>query len=105
MLILLPCKVYRYREVGDKSCYEIQFVYNDIFLVKLIIKYKTSYFKAKDIAIYSISELNSTVYAPDTKIFDYEMSSYELYRQMTFAAKRVHYELVVIPSLFVTPFL
>lgn len=89
VIIMLPCDIYRYKPLSKESYYEIQFTYKKLFIVRLVIKDKTSFFKAKDVAFYSMSEMNFGVYSSDTKHFTLEMSQYDLYRQMTFAAKRV----------------
>ena len=90
IIIMLPCDIYRYRPLSKESYYEIQFTYKKLFIVRLVIKDKTSFFKAKDVAFSSMSEMNFGVYSSDTKHFTLEISQYDLYRQMTFAAKRVY---------------
>ena len=68
--------------------YEVQFSYSNLFMGKMIVENKLTYFKIKDIAFYSLSELRASVYS-DKKILYCEMSNIYLFRQMTIAAKRV----------------
>lgn len=88
ILVLIPCVLYRYTEI-KKDVYGIQFIYNDLFFVRLIVKNKSSYFKPKDIVFYALSEVKTSVYSSDIGAYTSELSSIELFRQMTFAAKRV----------------
>ena len=56
----------------------------------MIVQHKSTYFKIKDIAFYALSELRTTVYS-NKKVPYCEMSNTYLFRQMTIAAKRVHF--------------
>lgn len=85
-MIFLPCSIFRYFKLSKESYYEIHFAYKKLFTVKLIVKDKVSYFKAKDVLFYSTSEVNNRGQSAD-------LSSTELFRQMTFAAKRVHLQI------------
>ena len=104
MMILIPIKIHRSKEISSKSLYEIQFVYRDLFYVKFLVKYKNTYFKPKDIAFFSLSEMNKTVYSSDTHICDKDISSIALFRQMTFAGKRVYLLMYILNSLYVIRF-
>lgn len=72
-----------------KDVYNILFMYNDLFFVRLTVKNKSSYFKPKDISFYSLSEMSTSAYSSNVGGYVNELSSLELFRQMTFAAKRV----------------
>ena len=100
MMILIPIKVYHSKEISAKSLYEIHFVYRDLFYVKFLVKYKNTYFKPKDIAFFSLSEMNKTVYSSDTHTCDKDISSMALFRQMTFAGKRVYLLFYILNSLY-----
>lgn len=104
MMILIPIKIQRSKEISSKSLYEIQFVYRDLFYVKFLVKYKNTYFKPKDIAFFSLSEMNKTVYSSDTHTCDKDISSIALFRQMTFAGKRVYLLMYILNSLYVIQF-
>ena len=104
MMILIPIKIHRSKEISSKSLYEIQFVYRDLFYVKFLVKYKNTYFKPKDIAFFSLSEMNKTVYSSDTHTCDKDISSIALFRQMTFAGKRVYLLMYILNSLYVFRF-
>ena len=104
MMILIPIKIQRSKEILSKSLYEIQFVYRDLFYVKFLVKYKNTYFKPKDIAFFSLSEMNKTVYSSDTHTCDKDISSIALFRQMTFAGKRVYLLMYILNSLYVIRF-
>lgn len=73
--------------------------FHDLFVVKLTVRPKGSWYKIKDVEFFSIqectsSQFSSTIISPSSHI-----SSVELFKQMTFAGKRVCSFVVVSNSL------
>ena len=76
-------------KVNSKVMYVIQYQYNNLFIVKLTVKTEATVCKVKDVAVFALSEAYTTPYSDTTELISKSMSSLDLYRQITFAAKRV----------------
>ena len=74
-------------KVNSKVMYVIQYQYNNLFIVT--VKTEATVCKVKDVAVFALSEAYTTPYSDTTELISKSMSSLELYRQITFAAKRV----------------
>ena len=81
----------RLKEVKYKSgvLFIIQYQYNNLFVVKLTVKVDGTRCTAKDVAVFGLSEMQSNPFTDDEEFLTKDLSSQLLYRQITFAAKRV----------------
>ena len=89
----------RLKEVKYKSgvLFIIQYQYNNLFVVKLTVKVDGTLCKAKDVAVFGLSEMQSN--PDDEEFITKDISSLMLYRQITFAAKRVGAAASLSPSI------
>lgn len=74
---------------NGKSYFIIFYQYRDFFTVKMVVKPMTDWFKIKDVEFFSIRECTGDVYSNKLVPVSSHISSMELFKQMTFAGRRV----------------
>ncbi len=101
MTIMACVRDIRLKEVKYKSgvLFIIQYQYNNLFVVKLTVKVDGTLCKAKDVAVFGLSEMQSNPFTDDEEFITKDISSLMLYRQITFAAKRVGAAASLSPSI------
>lgn len=104
MTIMACVKDIRLKERKYKSglLFVIQYQYNNLFVVKLTVKVDGTICKAKDVAVFGLSETQSNPFSEEDGFISKEISSLMLYRQITFAAKRVGTAFLLFSSIFGT---
>ena len=67
----------------------IFYKFRDLFVVKLTVRPKGSWYKIKDVELFSIQECTGSQFSSTIVGTSSHLSSVELFKQMTFAGKRV----------------
>ena len=69
----------------------VTYKFHDLFVVKLTVRPKGSWYKIKDVEFFSIQECTSSQFSSAIVSTSLHISSVELFNQMTFAGRRVRH--------------